>query len=37
MAAFGCREVWRQGRRKAAVQTLAGMGIVEPSKDEALR
>jgi hypothetical protein len=27
----------RAGRRKAAIETLAAMGIAEPPKDEALR
>jgi hypothetical protein len=27
----GCRAPWREARRKAAIETLAGMGIVEPS------
>ena len=32
-----CAQAWREGRRKAAIEALAAMGIVEPSKDEALR
>ena len=32
-----CRDPWAEVRRKAAIETLAIMGIVEPSKDEALR
>jgi hypothetical protein len=30
-----CAQAWREGRRKAAIEKLAGMGIVEPPKDEA--
>ena len=32
-----CRAAWREARRKAAIEALAIMGIVEPSKDEAPR
>ena len=31
-----CWALWREGLRKAAIEALAAMGIVEPSKDEAL-
>ena len=31
-----CREPWAEARRKSAIEALAIMGIVEPSKDEAL-
>jgi hypothetical protein len=33
----GCWAAWREGRRQAAIVTLAGMEITEPSKDEAPR
>ena len=32
-----CRDPWAEARRKAAVETLAGIGILEPRKYEALR
>ena len=32
-----CWALWRAGRRRVAIETLAAMGIVEPSKDEAPR
>ena len=32
-----CRDPWAESRRKAAVEVLAIMGIVDPSKNEALR
>jgi hypothetical protein len=32
-----CAQAWREGRRKAAIEALAAMGIVQPPKDEALR
>jgi hypothetical protein len=32
-----CRDRWGEARHKAAIETLAIMGIVEPPKDEALR
>ena len=32
-----CWALWRAGRRRAAIEALAAMGIVEPPKDEALR
>ena len=33
----GCRDPWAECRRKSAIWASAGLGIVEPSKDEARR
>jgi hypothetical protein len=32
-----CAQAWREGRRRAAIEALGAMGIVEPPRDEAQR